>query len=64
MDTQNKNEKIQLKSKKLENIKASYRKDIEEIVSLGNKCGWTVKDMEDTPELLIHLFYEYLDLIK
>ena len=45
MDTQNKNEKIKLKSKKLENIKASYRKDIEEIVSLGNKCGWTFKDM-------------------
>lgn len=64
MDTQNKNEKVKLKAETLENIKMSYRNDIAEIVSLGNKCGWSVKEMEQNPELLIHLFYEYLDLIK
>ena len=61
MDTENnKNERYN----KILLIKESYRSDMENIVSLANKLGWTTTELEEHPELLIHVFYEYLDIIK
>tara|TARA_R110000803_G_scaffold101544_1_gene169469 strand:+ start:433 stop:618 length:186 start_codon:yes stop_codon:yes gene_type:complete len=61
MDTENnKNERYN----KILLIKESYRSDMENIVSLANKLGWKTTELEEHPELLIHVFYEYLDIIK
>lgn len=56
-DTQNKQVKLLI-------IKESYNSELGNIVSLGKKLGWSIADMEENPELLLHLFYEYLDIIK
>jgi hypothetical protein len=45
-------------------IKESYRSDMENIISLANKLGWKTTELEEHPELLLHIFYEYLDIIK
>lgn len=45
-------------------IKESYRSDMENIISLANKLGWKTAELEEHPELLLHIFYEYLDIIK
>ena len=61
MDTENnKNERYN----KILLIKESYRNDMENIVSLAIKLGWKTTELEEHPELLIHVFYEYLDIIK
>ena len=45
-------------------IKESYKELLQDIVNLANKLGWKSKELEENPELLLHVFYEYLDLIK
>ena len=45
-------------------IKESYKEHLQDIVNLANKLGWKSKELEENPELLLHVFYEYLDLIK
>lgn len=45
-------------------IKNTYEKELTDIVSLANKLGWKATELEENPELLLHVFYEYLDIIK
>lgn len=45
-------------------IKNTYEKELTDIVSLANKLGWKALELEENPELLLHVFYEYLDIIK
>ena len=52
------------RKKRLLIIKNSYKSDLENICSLANKLGWKTAELEENPELLLHVFYEYLDIIK
>jgi len=52
------------RGKRLLIIKNSYKSELEDIVSLANKLGWKTVQLEENPELLLHIFYEYLDIIK
>ena len=61
MDTEN---KLDNRQKQLLIIKNSYKKELTDIVSLANKLGWKATELEENPELLLHVFFEYLDLIK
>tara|TARA_R110000765_G_scaffold21_2_gene47 strand:- start:724 stop:909 length:186 start_codon:yes stop_codon:yes gene_type:complete len=61
MKSQIKREEIQ---KRLLIIKNSYKKEMGDIVSLANKLGWKTSQLEEHPELLLFVFYEYLDIIK
>tara|TARA_R110000765_G_scaffold319383_1_gene411497 strand:- start:190 stop:384 length:195 start_codon:yes stop_codon:yes gene_type:complete len=45
-------------------IKECYEDEFKEIVSLGNKMGFTKRDIENNPEILLHLFYSWLDITK
>ena len=61
METQNNTDDRQ---KKILFIKNAYKKVMGEIVNLAKKLGWNTTDMEEHPEILLHVFFEYLDIIK
>jgi len=61
MNSQIKKEERQ---KQLLIIKNSYTDELSNIVCLANKLGWKASELEENPELLLHIFYEYLDIIK
>ena len=52
------------KTIKLLRIKESYKREFTEIISLGHKMGFTKRDIENNPELLLHFFYSWLDITK
>ena len=37
-------------------IKESYKEHLQDIVNLANKLGWKSKELEENPELLLHVF--------
>jgi hypothetical protein len=61
MDTHNNTDNRQ---ERLLIIKNSYTTELSDIISLANKLGWKTRELEEHPELLLHMFYEYLDIIK
>lgn len=61
MNSQNKKD---IRQARILIIKNTYKKELTDIVSLANKLGWKAKELEENPELLLHVFYEYLDIIK
>tara|TARA_R110000787_G_scaffold283999_1_gene397292 strand:+ start:322 stop:507 length:186 start_codon:yes stop_codon:yes gene_type:complete len=61
MDTHNNKDN---REERLIIIKKSYTTELSDIISLANKLGWKAKELEEHPELLLHVFYEYLDIIK
>ena len=61
MDTHNNKDN---REERLIIIKKSYTTELSDIISLANKLGWKTRELEEHPELLLHVFYEYLDIIK